>query len=237
MSPTLSILPLLSVFPLHLFPESGLSRSIITTVFVGLVVMVFMNEAFGWVFSGLVVPGYLAPILLIQPWSALIIVIEALLTHGLVRFFSDTLSRAGPRGLGPWREFFGRDRFFAYLLFGVLIRAVGEGFLFHAIGALLNDKLGLSIDYRNNFYSVGLIVVPLLGNMFWKPGIRRGLVPVGVSIGLTYAVIRYVLIPCTNFSISSFELSYGYYATTSTGHTKAYLVLLVSAYLASRANL
>ena len=52
--------------------------------------------------------GYLAPILIIQPWSAGVIVVEAVATHLLVRFFSDYASRAGPRRLGPWRAFFGR---------------------------------------------------------------------------------------------------------------------------------
>jgi hypothetical protein len=230
-------LPLLTIFPLHIFPESGLSRSIITTVFLGLVVMVFFNEAFGWVFSGLVVPGYLAPILIIQPWSAGVIVVEALLTHLCVRFSSDWISRAGPRRLGPWREFFGRDRFFAYLMFGVLVRALGEGWLFHALGAALNKSLALSIDYRNNFYSIGLIVVPLLANMFWKPGVKSGLVPIGTAIGVTYAAIRFILMPYTNFSISSFELTYGYYATSFLGNAKAYIILLTAAYMASRANL
>lgn len=232
-----SLIPLLEVFPLPIFPESGLSRSIITTVFIGLVIMVYFNEAFGWVLSGLVVPGYLAPILIIQPWSGGVIVAEAVITHILVRGFSDYLSRAGPAGLGLWRQFFGRDRFFAYLLFGVLVRALGEGYLFHEVGAFLNRSFGLSIDYRNNFYSIGLIVVPLLGNMFWKPGLKGGAVPIAVSVGLTYAFIRWVLIPFTNYSISSFELSYGYYATSFLGNAKAYIILLTTAYMASRMNL
>ncbi len=221
-----------SIFPLPIFPESGLSESIITTVLVGLLVVVFFNETFGWVLSGMVVPGYLGPVLVIQPWSGTVIVVEALATHVLVRFTSDHLAR-----LGLWRGFFGRDRGFAYLLFGVAVRAVGEGFLFHRLGEALNSSFGLSIDYRNSFYSIGLIVVPLLANTFWKPGIARGLLPAAATIGLTYAAIRYVLIPYTNFSISSFELAYGYYATSFLGNAKAYIILLTSAYLASRANL
>ncbi len=235
--PIAAVLPLAGVFPLPVFPESGLDRSIITTVFVGLVVMVFFSETLGWVFSGLVVPGYLAPIFLINPWSACVIVVEALLTHGLVRFASDVASKIGRGGYGPWRRFFGRDRFFAYLAFGVLVRAVGEGYLFHEVGAALNKTFGLSIDYRNNFYSVGLIVVPLLANMFWKPGVRGGLLPVAAAVAVTYAIIRWVLVPYTNFSIGSFELSYGYYAMSFVGNAKAYIVLLTTAFLASRANL
>lgn len=223
---------LLDIFPLPIFPEGGLGRSIVTTVFIGLVIMVFFNETYGWVMSGMVVPGYLAPILLINPWSGTVIIVEALLAHGLVR-----LTSAVPARIGLWNDFFGRDRFFAYLLYGVLVRAVGEGFLFHRVGAFLNEALGLQIDYRNNFYSVGLIVVPLLANMFFKPGVKRGLIPVSLSIGITYAIVRFLLIPYTNFSISSFEIAYGYYATSFLGNAKAYIILLTTAFLASRANL
>jgi hypothetical protein len=228
---TPGVVPLLDIFPLHIFPESGLHGSIITTVLVGLVFMVIMNEWFGWVLSGLVVPGYLAPIFIIQPWSGAVIVVEAILTHLCVMLFSGPLQRLG------WRSFFGRDRFFAYLLFGTLIRALLEGYLLLKIGAALNDHLGLAIDYRNSFYSVGLIVVPLLANMFYKPGLLRGALPVTVQVLLCYGAIQLVLVPYTNFSISSFELSYGYYATSFVGNAKAYVILLTSAYLASRTNL
>ncbi len=223
--------PLLDVFPLPIFPESGLHGSIITTVLIGLVYMVLMNEWFGWVLSGLVVPGYLAPIFLIQPYSAVLILCEAILTHGVVKLV------AGPLGRLGWRRFFGRDRFFAYLVFGTLIRALLEGYLLQPIGRSLNEQLGLALDYRNNFYSIGLIVVPLMANMFYKPGLLRGLIPVCVHIALCYATIRWVLLPFTNFSISNFELSYGYYARSFDGNAKAYIILLTSAFLASRTNL
>lgn len=222
---------LLEVFPLEVFPESGLSRSIITTVLVGLVFAVLFHEWFGWVLSGLVVPGYLAPIFLIQPWSGAVIVVEAVLTHIVVSLLSGPLNRLG------WRAFFGRDRFFAYLLFGTLIRAVLEGYALRAFGAWLNETLGFGLDYRNSFYSIGLIVVPLLANTFYKPGLLRGLIPTSVLLGLCYAAIRWVLIPLTNFSIADFELSYGYYATSFLGNAKAYIILLTSAFLASRTNL
>ena len=48
------------------------------------------------------------------------------------------------------------------------------------------------------------------------------------SIAVTGAVIRFLLMPYTNFSISSFELAYGYYATSFLGNAKAYIILLTA---------
>ena len=50
------------MFPIELFPPGALSASVITTVWVGVFVVAFFNLRFGWVLSGLVVPGYLAPL-------------------------------------------------------------------------------------------------------------------------------------------------------------------------------
>jgi hypothetical protein len=227
-----SLVSLAAFEPLPIFPESGLSSSIITTCLVGLTIMVFFNETYGWVLSGMVVPGYLAPIFIIHPWSGAVIVFEALMTYCFVLLISDYLSRTR-----IWSMFFGRDRFFAFLVFGIVIRALSEGFLFHIAGAWFNKVFGVSFDYRNNLYSIGLVVVPLMANMFWKTGLRRGVFPIGTLIASTYLVIRYILIPYTNFSISSFELSYGYYAVSFLGNVKAYIILLTAAFIASRTNL
>ncbi|MHC4392315.1 MAG: poly-gamma-glutamate biosynthesis protein PgsC/CapC, partial [Planctomycetota bacterium] len=223
---------LASLFPLPIFPEGGLDNSIVTTVLVGLIIMVIFKEWFGWVLSGVVVPGYLAPIFIIQPWSGVVIVVEAILTHLLVDLFGNLIPRTR-----LWREFFGRDRFFAYLVFGTLVRMICEGFFFQWAGHYLNDTFGLALDYRNTLYSVGLIVVPLLANMFFKTGLLRGIMPIGTTIGLCFLVISYLLIPLTNFTIASFEIAYGSYAVDFLGNAKAYVVILTTAYLASRANL
>ena len=52
---------------MHLFPESGFDRSAATPVFAGVLVSWFFTETFGWVFAGLVVPGYLATLFLLEP--------------------------------------------------------------------------------------------------------------------------------------------------------------------------
>jgi len=72
---------------LPIFPENGLSNSVIPPVLVGLGFSTFFTETLGWNFSGLIVPGYIAPIFIVKPVSGIIIVIEALTTKQKNRFF------------------------------------------------------------------------------------------------------------------------------------------------------
>ena len=62
---------------LPIFPEGGLASSVITTVWVGVWVLCLFNLRFGWVLSGLVVPGYLVPLIIVKPVSALVIPVIA----------------------------------------------------------------------------------------------------------------------------------------------------------------
>ena len=96
---------------LPLFPQGGLTSSVITTVWIGVAVVVFFNLRFGWVLSGLVVPGYLVPLMIAKPWAAAVIVVESIVTYFLVWLFSEYLSR-----YRFWASLFGRDRFFALIL-------------------------------------------------------------------------------------------------------------------------
>ena len=78
-----------------------------------------MNLRFGWVYSGLVVPGYLVPLLIVKPWSAGVIICEAVLTLWTVRAFSRFLAKAGIAC-----EFFGRDRFVVLLMVSAVYRKI-----------------------------------------------------------------------------------------------------------------
>ena len=62
---------------LPLFPEPGFEQSAMTPVLLGVVISWLFTETFGWVFAGLVVPGYLASVFLLHPIGGLIDVIEA----------------------------------------------------------------------------------------------------------------------------------------------------------------
>jgi len=183
---------------LPLFPHGALDSAVITTVWVGVAVVAFFNLRFGWVLSGLVVPGYLVPLLLLKPWSAAVVFIEGIVTYLVVWGFSERLSR-----LGYWSSLFGRDRFFALVLVSVAVRLLFDGWLLPGIGAWVNAELGLLFDYRNSLHSFGLIIIALIANQFWKTGLVRGLVPMVVTVGVTFLIVRYGLMTVTNFTVST----------------------------------
>ncbi|MDH3282192.1 MAG: poly-gamma-glutamate biosynthesis protein PgsC/CapC, partial [Gammaproteobacteria bacterium] len=222
----------MDLFPLPLFPHGSLASSVITTVWIGVFVIAFFNLRFGWVFSGLVVPGYLVPLLMTKPWSAWVVVFEAIVTFLVVRFLSER-----PTRFSYWCSFFGRDRFFALLLFSVIIRLGFDGWLLPWAGEWVNTQFNIQIDYRNNLHSFGLIIIALIANQFWKTGVIRGLLPFVVTVGVTYLIIRYGLMELTNFTISKLNSMYEDLAASILASPKAYIILLVTAFLASRTNL
>src|SRR5207253_5895855 len=91
-----------------LFPPYSLDTSILAAVLVGVLVLAALTETLGWVFVGLVVPGYLASVFVVHPETGLTVVVEALVTYGFAVLLSSVCRRTG-----VWSEFFGRDRFFA----------------------------------------------------------------------------------------------------------------------------
>lgn len=226
------VMTLIGTVLLAFLPEVGLSHSAQPPVFVGLILMTFLAESYGWVYSGLIVPGYLAPIFISQPWSGAVILFEAIVTYLLVRGLSDYASK-----WGLWGDFFGRDGFFAHLLVSVVVRLIFEAWVFPEIGSLLVVRFGLDFDYRNHLYSIGLVAVPLLSNAMWKPGLRRGLFLMSLPIGGTYVITRFLLIPYTNFSVARFDLLYEDIAVDFTASGSHYIIFLMGAVLASRTNL
>jgi len=220
------------MFVLNIFPEGALDSSVITTVWIGVMLVAVFNLRFGWVLSGLVVPGYLVPLLIVRPTSAAVVIVEAIITYLIVIFLAGPLAR-----LRGWGSFFGRDRFFALILISVIVRVVMDGAILPAFGAWLNDYYGLSFDYRNNLHSFGLIIIALIANQFWKTGIIKGMVPLSVIIGLTYLIIRFVLIEFTNFRVSGLSYMFEDITASILSSPKAYIILLTTAFVASRMNL
>ena len=218
-------------FILPIFPAQGLASSVITTVWIGVWVSCFFNLRLGWVLSGIVVPGYVVPLLLIRPWTVVIIFLEAMVTYGCVWFYSSYLA-----GKGHWTDFFGRDRFFALLVVSVLVRLSFDNVLLPAVGEYINGKLAINFDYSHNLQSYGLIVVALIANMFWKPGLRRGFIPVTLIILFTYLIVRYGLMLFTNFNVGSLAYMYEDLAASMLASPKAYIILLTTAAIASRMN-
>lgn len=221
----------MSSFIIPLFPENSLAASVMTTVWVGVWVVALLNLRLGWTLSGLVVPGYLVPLLLIKPVSAGVIIGEAIMTYVLVGTISEY------RSIKPWTSFFGRDRFLAIVLVSILIRCVMDGWVLPAVGDALTMHYGWKLSFRDDLHSFGLIIVSLIANYFWKPGLKRGLLPLGVTIGLTYLIVRYGLAQWTNFSLGNLQYMYEEIATSLLASPKAYIVLITTAYLASQMNL
>ena len=211
---------------IEIFPPSALDHSILTSVLVGLLVVWFFQETLGWGFSGLVVPGYLASILVIDPRTGAVVAVEAILTWLIFA----GVSELAPHGW-PWSRLFGRDRFFGMLVASVGVRLALEGQGFD----LLQGALGWRVP--GGLHSMGLVVVPLMANALWRAGVVAGLPRVGLPILITWLILRFVLLEHTNLSLSNFELSYEDLALDFVGSPRAYLLILTGAWLGSRLNL
>jgi hypothetical protein len=211
---------------LHLFPPSSLDNSILTSVLVGVMVVWFFQETLGWNFTGLVVPGYLGSILVLQPTTGLVILAEAVVTWMVFSAISDRIPR-----WWPWSPLFGRDRFFGILLVSVAVRIALEGGGF----TWMQDTFGLAVG--RDLHSMSLVVVPLAANALWRTGFTASLTQIGVPVVLTWAILELLLLRATNLSLSSFELTYEDLALDFVSSPRAYILLLTGAWLGSTANL
>jgi hypothetical protein len=203
-----------------LFPPSGFDQ-VTTPVLVGVLVSWFFTEMFGWVFVGLVVPGYLASVFLLDPACGVIDLVEAVLTYGAARTLGEWLPRTGLLSRS-----FGRERFFLVLVVSVLVRLAVEGW---ALPHLLPRSAWA--------FSIGLVVVPLAANACWKTGLFRGFIQNGIPTLIVYLVLRYVLVSHTNLSLEGFELATENVAAQFLASPKAYILLVVGALLAASANI
>lgn len=218
-------------FPLELFPAGGLASSVVTTVWIGVLVVTVLNLRFGTTLSGLVVPGYIVPLLLIKPGSAVVIIVESVVTYLLTRAVAERfLVRVG---LG---EFFGRDRFFILILVSIIVRVVFDAYLLVALDDVLLVQ-GIDFEFRSSLHSFGLVIIALSANQFWNSGLKRGLSTLFVHLAITYAILSYILIPFTNFNISTLGYMYEDIASNILASPKAYIILITAAFLSSRLNL
>lgn len=219
-------------FILPVFPDGALSSSLITTVWAGVMVVCFFNLRLGWNLTGLIVPGYLVPLIILKPWSAVAIIIEAVFTYLVVKVFSET----GPK-LKLWCNLFGRDSFFAILLVSVITRVLFDSYIFPLLTSLLIKYTDINFLYHGGLYSIGLVIVALIANQFWKNGLRKGFPELLIILLSTFLVIKYVLLRFTNFRLTEVAYLYESLATSIIASPKAYIILLSTAYIASRMNL
>ena len=156
---------------LPLFPQDSVAVTVTVTVWIGVCLVVFFNLRLGWPLSGLVVPGYLAPLLLAQPASAAIICAEAMVTYLIVYALSESCSR-----LSCWSSLFRRDRFFALVLFSVLVRAVADGWLLPWLGQWLNESARVGDRLPKRPSQLRLDRRRADGELFLETGSRRAAV-------------------------------------------------------------
>lgn len=217
---------------LAIFPPHGLDQSILASVAIGVLVLLFFTEMFGWVFVGLVVPGYLASVFAIHPAAGTAVCIEAVLTYLLAVFLSEYLCK-----LSLWSRFFGRERFFVIVLASVLVRQQSQTWLMPELVQLFEQAASLDFFEERDFFSIGLVLVPLTANMFWKVGLLRGTFQTAVCVVITYAFLAFVLLRYTNLSISELELTYEDVAVDFVQSAKAYMILTSGALIAAYCNL
>ncbi|MEJ6474513.1 poly-gamma-glutamate biosynthesis protein PgsC/CapC [Pseudoalteromonas piscicida] len=217
---------------LALFPSGGgLGQSVITCVWIGIAVVAFFNLRFGFPLTGLVVPGYLVPLFIVSPTSAWVIIIEAIVVYCLMRFFAKTLvERFG------YAEMFGRDRFFAIVLLSILVRVTMDVLFWPQVAAYLT-RWDITFDYAAQLYSLGLIIIALTANVMWNGGFKYGVKVTAIQLLITYLIIRFGLMTFTNFSIANLAVMYEAVAASIIAAPKAYIILVITAFIASRANL
>ena len=217
---------------LQLFPSGGgLGQSVITTVWIGITVVCLLNLRFGFPLTGLVVPGYLVPLLIVSPTSAVVIIIESIVVYGLMRFSAKyIMEKFG------YAEMFGRDRFFAIILISILVRVIMDTLFWPLIANILSGW-DITFDYSSQLYSLGLVIIALTANVMWNGGFKYGMKVTIIQLAITYLLVRYALMPMTNFSIANLAIMYEAVAASIIAAPKAYIILVITAFFASRANI
>ncbi len=217
-------------FILKVLPEHAIDNSLVVPILIGLLILLFFTETFGWVFSGFVVPGYLSVIMISFPEAGLAVIIEAILTYILVYWLSELGSKSG-----LWSRFFGRDRFLMFVFISLIVRLFLDVLVFPHLSLSILAMTGMSLG--DNFCSIGLVLVPLLANSFWKVGLSKGLFQTGMVTTATYLIVNFILLPHTNLDLGRFELTYDNLALNFVLATKIYIIILVSSFLASHWNI
>ena len=219
------------VNPIPLLPASSLDLSLTIVVVVGVIVLFYLSEAFGWVFSGLIVPGYLGSILAVSPAAGATVAVEAVATLAVALLLSEGIGRTG-----AWSPFFGRDRFLLLVLVSVLVRQQAETWALPGALGWIETQLGHPLVAAADAHSVGLVLVPLTANALWRRNPVAGVVQVAVPVAMTWALLDRVLLGHTNLSLGSMALTYEDPSLDFLTSARAYVVLLTGAILASRFN-
>ena len=210
---------------LECFPENGLNQSLHAPVLVGLLILTFFREALGWGYAGLVVPGYLATVMLAAPLTGGLVGFESIVTYLLAAIVGAWLPRTQ-----AWSSLFGRERFLLLIVAALLVRLATEGFWLPWVLSRYD------IPHSRELYSLGLVLVPLLANSFWNHGLRVALPRVALITALTYVFLDRVLLGVTNFTLSRFQIANESVSLAFLETPHAHIILLLGAAMAARDN-
>ena len=205
-------------------PTNGLDRSLHLPIFIGLLVVTYFTEAFGWTYAGLVVPGYLAAVSLAAPVTTLLITVEAILVY----FFVSIIGQWIPK-VGAWSTSFGRERFFLFIVVSALMRVVFEGVLIPRL------PFAWVQGHSRELYSVGLVLVPLYANVFWNSGFLHSAPRLGIVSLITFGGVL-LLSKWTNYSVSHLLMANESGASEFMRSSNAQIILLFGALLGARGN-
>ncbi|MBN1609507.1 MAG: poly-gamma-glutamate biosynthesis protein PgsC/CapC [Polyangiaceae bacterium] len=209
----------------QLFPANGLDQSLHAPVLVGLLVLTFFRETLGWGYAGLVVPGYLAAVMLAAPLTGGLIVAEAILGY----LFAALVGHWMPR-TEAWSSVFGRERFLLLIVTALIVRVSMEAYWLEWLLARYH------LVHSRELYSIGLVLVPLLANSFWNQGLRIALPRVAIVTLLTYLFVDHVLLGYTNFTLSRFRIANESVSLSFLETPHAHVILLLGAVMAARDN-
>ena len=217
---------------LEIFPERMLDSSLHTAILVGIVTLWLFTETFGWVFAGFIVPGYLASMAIVAPVSLFCIIIEAILTYGFTYILGTSAAQ-----LGLWHSVFGRNRFLLFILVSIPIRILVEGELALPMETMLSIISDNPSIQSGRFFGIGMVLVPLLANAWWKTGMAKGVLQMSIVSGLCYVIIQYGFSAYTNFHFGGFELTFENIAMDFLSVPKPYIILVMTAIMSAHNNI
>ncbi len=216
---------------LAMFPEHALDLSLHTAILVGLVTTWIMHEWFGWVFAGFVVSGYLGALAWLAPWTLMVVLVESVLTYGIVWALAAGLSHTR-----TWSRVFGRERFLLFVLVALTMRLLVSGLAMPRLQRHLVDH-GVPTDSLGaGLFGIGVVLVPLMANTFWKLGITRGLRQVAWTGGITWAAVAFFG-TFTNLGFGEFSQGFDALAIHPFESSRVVLVMVCTVFIAAHNNL
>ena len=122
------------------------------------------------------------------------------------------------------------------VLASIAVRLSMDGFVLPEFADWLEQNFDRRFDWKDNLQSFGLVIISLMANQFWKPGLARGLAAAIVTISITWFIVRFGLMELTNFRMSGVSYLYEGLASSILASPKAYIIITLTALIARHMN-